>query len=251
MKSSAFRSAFMTGFALLAMHSCLDKDYSEHRTVLDVPQSVTVPGDLETGEKVKTQLDIISTGCWSAALVGDPAPSWLKLMDEAGVNLSGASMTLPLRIEFNDNEVDPLTDRQAQICVTIEGDSRIIGVTQEALVPRFSVAQPHIYKSLAASTDFNSQEFTLRINTNNAWKAEIINLPDSTTTAKVELDKTEGFKNGTVKVTIYDNLVDKEKWAFVRISSAWGEGQEDSDSGMDVGPVFEPDTIRFYQRANR
>ena len=54
-----------------------------------------------------------------------------------------------------------------------------------------------------------------------------------------------------MKVTIYDNLVDKEKWGFVRISSAWGEGQADSDSGMDIGPTFEPDTIRFYQRANR
>ena len=251
MKSSAFRTAFMTGFALLAMHSCLDKDYSEHRTVLDVPQSVTVPGDLETGEKVKTQLDIISTGCWSAALVGDPAPSWLKLTDEAGVNLSGASMTLPLRIEFNDNEVDPLTERQAQILVTVEGQSRTIEVIQEALVPRFSVAQPHTYKNITALSDFNSQEFTLKVNTNNAWKAEVISIGDSLSTADIVLDKTEGFKNGKVKVTIYDNLVDKEKWGFVRISSAWGEGQADSDSGMDIGPTFEPDTIRFYQRANR
>jgi hypothetical protein len=168
-----------------------------------------------------------------------------------GVNLSEATSVLPLRVEFDDNEVDPLTERQAQILVTVEGQSRTIEVIQEALVPRFSVAQPHTYKNITALSDFNSQEFTLTINTSNAWKAEVISIGDSLSTADIVLDKTEGFKNGKVKVTIYDNLVDKEKWGFVRISSAWGEGQADSDSGMDIGSTFEPDTIRFYQRANR
>lgn len=250
MKYSIVRNAFLCGVAFLAT-ACIDKDYSEHRTFLDAPLTVTVPGDLESGDIVQTRIDISSTSSWSASVLGDPAPSWLTLTDVCGVNLSGATSVLPLRVEFDDNEVDPLIERQAQILVTIEGQSRTIEVIQEALVPRFSVAQPHTYKNITALSDFNSQEFTLKVNTNNAWKAEVISIGDSLSTADIVLDKTEGFKNGKVKVTIYDNLVDKEKWGFVRISSAWGEGQADSDSGMDIGPTFEPDTIRFYQRANR
>ena len=241
--------------ALLGAYSCIDKDYGEHRTVLEVPASVVVPGDLEYGQTVKASLDIVSTSSWSASVLGDPLPTWLTLEDASGVNLSGASMSLPLRLSFKDNEVEPLAARHAQIQVTIEGEQRIIDVTQEALVPRFSVDEPHSYENLAADTDMNSQEFRIRINTNNAWKARILDLgwdKDKTkdSTANYVLDRVEGLKSDYIKVTLYDNTVAVPKFGAIEISSAWDRSDaEGSDDGFDLESQFAPITINIHQKA--
>lgn len=241
--------------ALWGAYSCIDKDYSEHRTVLEVPASVVVPGDLEYGQTVKASLDIVSTSSWSASVLGDPLPAWLTLEDASGVNLSGASMSLPLRLTFKDNEVEPLVDRHAQIQVTVEGERRIIDVTQEALVPRFSVDEPHSYENLAADTDMNSQEFRIRINTNNAWKAKILDLgwdKDKTkdSTANYVLDRVEGLKSEYIKVTLYDNTVAVPKFGAIEISSAWDTSDaEGGDDGFDVESQFAPVIINIHQKA--
>lgn len=258
MKHSIVRSAALAFVAAISAISCMDKDYSEHRTSLEVPGSLTVPGDLESGQTVKATLDIVSTHSWSAALLGDPAPEWLTLEDVSGVNLSGAAMSLPLRMTFEDNATAPLADRKAQILVTIDGDSRTIDVTQEALVPRFVVDEPHTYENLAAVTDMGSQEFRIRVNTNNAWKAEILDLgwdhpgdkyKDST--AVYSLDKYEGFKSAVIKATLIDNDVDKVKKGAIKISSAWDSSTPDSeeDGSFDVESQFAPDTIWITQKA--
>lgn len=255
MKISIVRNAAVACVAALCAVSCVDKDYSEHRTVLDVPETVTVPGDLEYGQTVTASLDIVSTSSWSASLLGDPVPEWLTLEDISGVNLSGVSMSLPLRMTFMDNEVSPLADRTAQVLVTIEGESRTIDVTQEALVPRFSVDEPHEYLNLAADTDLNSQEFSIRINTNNAWKAEILDLGWDTdkikdSTANYKLDKLQGFKSDAVTVTLYDNSVACKKWGAIKISSAWdsSESAPEGDGSFDVESQFAPIIINIEQR---
>lgn len=258
MKKSFVLNAALAYMAFLFAVSCVDKDYSEHRTFLDVPATLTVPGDLESGQTVKATLDIVSTHSWSAALLGDPAPEWLTLEDVSGVNLSGAAMSLPLRMTFEDNATDPLADRRAQILVTIDGDSRTIDVTQEALVPRFVVDEPHTYENLAAITDMGSQEFRIRISTNNAWKAEILDLGWDTeyknsvkdSTANYVIDKSEGLKSGYIKVTLYDNEVACKKNGALKISSAWDtSSSDDSDGGFDVESQFAPDTIWITQKA--
>lgn len=258
MKKSFVLNAALASMAFLFAVSCMDKDYSEHRTFLDVPATLTVPGDLESGQTVKATLDIVSTHSWSAALLGDPAPEWLTLEDVSGVNLSGAAMSLPLRMTFEDNATDPLADRRAQILVTIDGDSRTIDVTQEALVPRFVVDEPHTYENLAAITDMGSQEFRIRISTNNAWKAEILDLGWDTeyknsvkdSTANYVIDKSEGLKSGYIKVTLYDNEVACKKNGALKISSAWDtSSSDDSDGGFDVESQFAPDTIWITQKA--
>lgn len=255
MKKSFVLNAALASMAFLFAVSCVDKDYSEHRTFLDVPATLTVPGDLEYGQQVKTSVDVVSTSSWSAALVGDPVPQWLTLEDVSGVNLSGTTMILPLRIAFEDNQVSPLADRTAQICVTIEGQSKTIEVRQEALVPRFSVDEPHEYLNLAADTDLNSQEFSIKINTNNAWKAEFLDLgwdKDSVkdSTANYKLDKTSGFKSDVVKVTLYDNEVAVKKWGAIKISSAWDSSTPDSeaDGSFDVESQFAPIIINIEQK---
>lgn len=265
MKHTIVRNAFLMGITLLGMASCMDKDYSEHRTYLDAPASVTVPGDLEDGTRVNTEIGILSTHSWSAALIGDPVPTWLTLEDTSGVNLSGAGMTLPLKLSFDDNSVDVLAERSAQILVTIDGDSRTIDVTQEALVPRFSVDEPHSHENLAAVTELGSQEVRIFVRTNNAWKAEILDLgwdhpadkyKDSTIVCV--LDKYEGFKSGVLKVILEDNEVDKVKHGAIKISSAWDPSfdNEDSDAGQDTGDdsfdvesQFEPIIINLQQKA--
>ena len=258
MKHTIVRNAFLMGITLLGMASCMDKDYSEHRTYLDAPASVTVPGDLEDGGRVNAEIGIFSTHSWSAALIGDPVPTWLTLEDTSGVNLSGTGMTLPLKISFDDNSVDVLADRKAQVLVTIDGESRTIDVTQEALVPRFVVDEPHTYENLAAVTDMGSQEFRIRISTNNAWKAEILDLGWDTeyknsvkdSTANYVIDKSEGLKSGYIKVTLYDNGVACKKSGALKISSAWDtSSSDDSDGGFDVESQFAPDTIWITQKA--
>ena len=255
MKKSIVCSVLLGSIALLGAYSCIDKDYSEHRTVLEVPASVVVPGDLEYGQIVKASLDIVSTSSWSASLLGDPLPAWLTLEDASGVNLSGASMSLPLKLTFKDNEVEPLASRSAQILVTVEGKEKIIDVTQEALVPRFSVDEPHSYENLAADTDMNSQEFRIRVNTNNSWKAKILDLgwdKDNTkdSTANYVLDKVEGLKSDYVKVTLYDNTVAVPKFGAIEISSAWDTSDADgSDDGFDVESQFAPIIINIHQKA--
>lgn len=203
----------------LSVSSCLDKDYSEHRDILDVPEKVSVPSDMLSGDAVTAELKVVSTSSWSASI--DPSSSeWATLLTTSGVNLSGASLGLPLNLTFKDNESITET-RSAVITVTTEKIKKTVTVTQEAVVPRIDVAQRAYFavSSGYSSSGKETEELPvcyIFVKSNWYWKAAV--RPDSN--AAVTLDTNSGYRDGEIEVTFSRNADNYPKDAYVVLSSA-------------------------------
>lgn len=234
-KQSCFKYLTFTLLSVVSL-SCIDKDYTEQNAILDFPGTVVVPGDLVSGDVVCDTVNILSTGVWHAKVISEPLPDWITLLTHSGVNLSGAGLVLPLVFSVTDN-IDPMNAREAEIRILTEHSQKKLKVVQQPLVPRFDVPQPHAYNDIASSFALDKQDYRVSVNTNWYWTAEI--LPQ--TTAKVSIDKTEGYKSGYVVLTIENNVLSETedeptpKVAYLKISS--------------TSTAFDPVVIEFNQKA--
>ena len=216
--------------------SCLERDFSGEAAVLDFPDVVEVPADLASGEMVCDTVDILSTGVWSASVASDPCPDWITLVNDSGVNLSDSPLFLPLVFSLADNE-NPMSSREVEIRVTTEESQKVLKVVQKPLEPRFSVPEPHGFNDISATFTLDREEFRISVVTNWYWIAEI--LPE--TTARVSIDRSEGYGSGHVILTMENNTMEdgeeesRPKVAYLRISS--------------TSTGFDPVIIEFNQKA--
>lgn len=206
MKKKLILASFL---GLATVTGCLDSDFAESEVMLQVQDRVEVASDLVNWEPVTFSLGVTSNRSWSASLTTD-AP-WLTVLTPSRSNVGNVSESASLKLQFEDWG-DPVNDRTATLHISTEGASKDVAVVQKALVPRFELVSPETYFGISEA----GETFYLRIKSNWHWKVSL--LADKTD-AKVTLDCTEGFRDGTIAVTIGKNTDNYPKSAYLLLAS--------------------------------
>lgn len=193
--------------AMAAVTACLDSEFREADSVLQVQDKVEVASDCESWEPVSAVLDVTSNRSWSAKISSDDA-SWVKVLTPTRANAGQVSECFALKLEFEDWD-DPVNDRTAVLHITTENDSRDVTVIQKALVPRFKLLTPETYFGISEKGEI----FYVRIQSNWNWTASL----SEETDAVASIDCTGGYRDGLIRVTIDENKEDYPKSAYLNL----------------------------------
>lgn len=200
-------------FAVLSLFvSCsganfLDTDISEGGTSLSGPkEQVEIPSaSFFAAEKILEGAVFRANYNWKAEV----SESWIELINDSDINLSGVSKTyvIPFRAEDNPS---PLP-RTATLEIKSGGKTLKIEITQKDFSPSIALKS-----SSEISVPCEGGEYTAVISSNTSWIASVA--PEST--ANVNLLLSHGMKSGEIWIKVGSNLdEDAGKSATIVISA--------------------------------
>ena len=194
--------------------SIWDSNLAENESILNFDKtSVEVEAaSFHADEKVTDTVIVTASRSWSLAPVVESP--WLSVSRDNGLNLGKVRKEWPVIMSFEDNTLSE--ERLVDLSVSIEGDRVLLPVKQKAFTPVLTLKSESIFNIPEVG-----DTVTLEIRSNSRWTARV----EESSTAKLSLSASEGYKSGSLYVVIQANSDTKSSKEATVVLSA--EGVED------------------------
>lgn len=183
---------------------------------------LSLPCDNPDGSGVCDTISIVSNRSWSAGV--EQSGDWLELSAYEHLNLEEFKSEVMLVLNAADNKGE---GRSAKIEFWSDGSLYSIAVDQSALVPRLAASGPGSIPSDAAV-------YPLEVRSNVAWTARI----DGSSTAEASIDMESGEGNGSVNLSVGENLDNGSTKSVRIVFEAQGCGATVVDIVQDRGVPY-------------
>lgn len=201
--------ATMSLFISCSGANFLDTDISEGGTALSGPEEqVEIPSaSFFAEEKILDETGFRANYNWKAEV----SESWIELLNDSDINLSGVSKTYVIPFFAEDNPA--ALPRTATLEIKSGEKTLKIEIIQKAFEPVISIESPSVI-----SVPCEGGEYTAVISSNTTWEASVA--PGST--ADVNLLLSHGVKSGEILIKVGSNLDEDEGKSATIVISADG-----------------------------